>query len=341
VDVDTSLTFAKPELRVRIDRDRAQDLGVKIEDIANSLRTMVGGEEDITKYKEGDDLYQVRLRVDRSYRDRPDVIAGLYVPSSKTGLVRLDNVASIVEARGPSQIDRINRQRSVAITANLQGAPLGYAIEKADETARSLRLPPEYKTGLQGRAKEFGRMIRGFLVAFLLSFIFMYMVLASQFESFLHPITIMLTLPLSIPFALLSLLLAGQDLTIFSIMGIFMLFGIVKKNAILQVDYTNTLRERGKPREEAIIEANKTRLRPILMTTAVLVAAMLPVAFGGGPGSANRATMAVVIVGGQSMCLLITLLIVPAAYSLFDDASQWAQGKLAGTAKREKEAATA
>ncbi|TXH29872.1 MAG: efflux RND transporter permease subunit [Elusimicrobia bacterium] len=339
VDVDTSLTFAKPELRVRIDRDRAQDLGVKVEDIANSLRTMVGGEEDITKYKEGDDLYQVRLRVDRNYRDRPDVIAGLYVPSSKTGLVRLDNVASIVEARGPSQIDRINRQRAVTITANLQGAPIGYAIEKADETARSLRLPPEYKTGLQGKAKEFGRMIRGFLVAFLLSFVFMYMVLASQFESFLHPITIMLTLPLSIPFALLSLLLAGQNLTIFSIMGIFMLFGIVKKNAILQVDYTNTLRERGKARDEAILEANKTRLRPILMTTAVLVAAMLPVAFGTGPGSANRATMAVVIVGGQSLCLLITLLIVPAAYSLFDDATEWVKRRLAGTVK--KEAATA
>ena len=328
VDVDTSLTFAKPELRVRIDRDRAQDLGVKIEDIANSLRTMVGGEEDITKYKEGDDLYQVRLRVDRDYRDRPDVIAGLYVASSKVGLVRLDTVASIVEARGPSQIDRINRQRAVTVTANLQGAPIGYAIDKTNEVVRGLRLPADYKTGLLGKAKEFGRMIRGFLVAFLLSFIFMYMVLASQFESFLHPITIMLTLPLSIPFALLSLLVMGQNLTIFSIMGVFMLFGIVKKNAILQVDYTNTLRERGMERDKAILEANKTRLRPILMTTVVLVAAMLPVAFGGGPGAANRATMAVVIVGGQSMCLLITLLIVPVGYSLFDDALEWLKARV-------------
>ncbi len=335
VDVDTSFTYAKPELRVRIDRDRAQDLGVKIEDIANSLRTMVGGQENITKYKEGGELYQVRLRVDKSYRDRLDVISGLYVPSSKVGLVRLDSVASLMEAHGPSQIDRINRQRSVTITANLQGAPIGYAIEKTDEVVKALKLPPDYKTGLLGKAKEFGRMINGFLVAFLLSFIFMYMVLASQFESFVHPVTIMLTLPLSIPFALISLLFMGQNLTIFSIMGIFMLFGIVKKNAILQVDYTNTLRERGMPRDEAILEANKTRLRPILMTTAVLVAAMLPVAFGGGPGAANRATMAVVIVGGQSLCLLITLLIVPVAYSLFDDATQWFKARLGAVSKKE------
>ncbi|MBK6881191.1 MAG: efflux RND transporter permease subunit [Elusimicrobia bacterium] len=330
VDVDTSLTYAKPELRVRIDRDRAQDLGVKIEDIANSLRTMVGGEEDITKYKEGDDLYQVRLRVDKNYRDRPDVISGLYVPSSKVGLVRLDSVATLVEARGPSQIDRVNRQRSVTITANLQGAPIGYAIDKANEVVKELNLPPDYKTGLLGKAKEFGRMMKGFLVAFGLSFIFMYMVLASQFESFVHPVTIMMTLPLSIPFALISLLVMGQNLTIFSIMGIFMLFGIVKKNAILQVDYTNTLRERGMERDKAILEANKTRLRPILMTTIVLVAAMLPVAFGGGPGAANRATMAVVIVGGQSLCLLITLLVVPVFYSLFDDATQWVKARMGG-----------
>ena len=328
VDVDTSLVFSKPELKVRINRERAQDLGVKVEDIANTLRTMVGGEEDITKYKEGDELYQVRLRVAKGYRDRKDAISALYVPSSR-GPVRLDNVASLVEDTGPSQIDRINRQRQVSLSANLQGVPIGTAIDKAEAITRALKLPPEYKTGLQGRAKEFGRMIRGFLVAFGLAFVFMYMVLGSQFESFLHPVTILLSLPLSIPFALVSLLVVGQDLTIFSIMGIFMLFGIVKKNAILQADYTNTLRARGMERDAAILEANKTRLRPILMTTMVLVAAMIPVALGKGPGAANRGTMAVVIVGGQSLCLLITLLITPVAYSLFDDAAAWVRGRRA------------
>ena len=194
---------------------------------------------------------------------------------------------------------------------------------KTDEAFKSLKLPPDYGQSLQGQAKEMGNMVKGFLMAFLLSLIFMYMVLASQFESFLHPITIMLSLPLSIPFALLSLFLMHQQLTIFSIMGIFMLFGIVKKNSILIVDYTNSLRAKGLPRDAAILEANKTRLRPILMTTIVLVAAMLPVAFGKGPGSSSRATMAVVIIGGQTMCLLITLLITPVAYALFDDATEW------------------
>jgi hydrophobic/amphiphilic exporter-1 (mainly G- bacteria), HAE1 family len=323
VDVDTSLVFAKPELKVRIDRDRAQDLGVKVEDIANSLRTMVGGEEDITKYKEADDLYQVRLRVDKNYRDQPEVISALLVPSSKVGLVRLDNVATLVEEKGPSQIDRMNRQRQVTITANLQGSTVGEAITKTESIAGSLKMPPEYQTLLIGKEKEFRRMLSSFLTAFLLAMIFMYMVLASQFDSFLHPVTIMLSLPLSIPFAVLSLLMTGQNLTIFSLMGTFMLFGIVKKNAILQVDYTNTLRKTGMARNDAILEANKTRLRPILMTTVVLVAAMIPVAFGRGPGAANRATMAVVIIGGQTLCLLITLLITPVAYSLFDDATEW------------------
>ncbi|MFA5975142.1 MAG: efflux RND transporter permease subunit [Elusimicrobiota bacterium] len=323
VDVDTTLSYAKPELQVRIERDRAQDMGVKVEDIASSLRTMVGGEEDITKYKEGDELYQVRLRVDKNYRNTAEAVSGLYLPSSKVGLVRLDNISTLIERKGPSQIDRMNRQRQVTITANLEDVPMGAAIAKADALVKNLRMPPEYKPLLIAEGREMGRMFTGFLIAFGLSLIFMYMVLASQFESFLHPITILLSLPLSIPFALLSLFILGQNLTIFSIMGLFMLFGIVKKNAILQVDYTNTLRARGMPCYEAILEANKTRLRPILMTTLVLVAAMIPVALGRGPGSANRATMAAVIIGGQTLCLLITLLMTPVAYSLFDDANTW------------------
>ncbi|MFA6091557.1 MAG: efflux RND transporter permease subunit [Elusimicrobiota bacterium] len=319
VDVDTTLAFAKPEIQVRIDRDRAQELGVKVEDIAKGLRLMVGGEEDITKYKEGDELYEVRLRVEKSFRDRSLTLGALLLPSSRGPLVRLDNVATLVEERGPAQIDRINRQRQVGIVANMQGASLGSAIALTESTAKSLKMPPDYFTGMAGKSREFGRMITGFLMAFGLAFIFMYMILASQFEDFLHPVVIMLSLPLAVPFAILSLLLLGQHLTIFSIMGVFMLFGIVKKNAILQVDYTNTLRRRGLERDAAILEANKVRLRPILMTTLVLVAAMIPVALGRGPGAANRATMAVVIVGGQTLCLLITLLITPVAYSLFDD----------------------
>jgi HAE1 family hydrophobic/amphiphilic exporter-1 len=330
VDVDTSLVFAKPELKVRIHRDRAQELGVKVEDVALSLRTMVSGEEDVTKYKEGDDLYQVRLRVDKPFRDRPEAIGALLVPSSKAGVARLDNLADLVEDKGPSQIDRIDRQRQVGIYANLQGTAMNVALEKADAISKSLNMPPGYRTGLTGKSKEFKRMLRSFLTAFLLAFIFMYMILASQFEHFLHPVVIMLSIPLSVPFAILSLLLLGQHLTIFSIMGVFMLFGIVKKNAILQVDYTNTLRARGLERDQAILEANQTRLRPILMTTAVLVAAMIPVALGKGPGSANRATMAVVIVGGQTLCLLITLLITPVAYSLFDDAGRWMSARFGG-----------
>lgn len=199
VDVDSSLVFAKPELKVHLNRERAQDLGVKVEDIANTLRTMVGGEEDITKYKEGDDLYQVRLRVAKDDRNRAETIAGLTLPSTR-GLVRLDNVATLVEERGPAQIERINRQRQVSFTANLQGLPIGDAIKKAEEITKSLHLPPEYKSGLLGKAKEFGRMIRGFLIAFGLAFIFMYMVLggpirklfASGDDSFvpapLHPL---------------------------------------------------------------------------------------------------------------------------------------------------------
>ena len=323
VDVDTSFSYAKPEYRVEIDRSRAHDLGVKVEDIATSLRTLVGGEEDITKFKDGDELYQVRLRAEEGFRDRREAIEALMVPASGGRVARLDSVARVIEGVGPTQIARFNRQRNVQVTANVDGIPSGQLITEADKAFKELKAPPEYKAGVTGRAKELGNMLKEFLIAFVLAFIFIYIVLASQFESFVYPISIMIVLPLTIPFAIISLFITGQNLTLFSIMGMFMLFGIVTKNSILQVDYTNTLRAKGLPRHRAIIEANKTRLRPILMTTLTLIAGMIPTALGSGPGSGTRRTMALVIIGGQSLSLLITLLMTPVTYSLFDDLEIW------------------
>ena len=327
VDVDTSFSYAKPEYRVEIDRRRAHDLSVKVEDIATSLRTMVGGEEDITKYKDGDDLFQVRLRAEETFRDRKEAIEALMVPAGTGRVTRLDNVARVTEGVGPTQIERFNRQRNVKVLANTSGIPLGKLITEADKAFADLHAPPEYKGGVTGRAKELGNMLKGFLMAFLMAFIFIYIVLASQFESFVYPVSIMIVLPLTIPFAIISLFIFHQNLTLFSIMGIFMLFGIVKKNSILQVDYTNTLRAKGMPRHQASIEANKTRLRPILMTTLTLVASMIPTALGTGAGSGSRRAMAWVIIGGQSLSLLITLLMTPVTYTLFDDLEVWFRKK--------------
>ncbi len=326
-DVDLSFSYAKPEYRVEINRSRAHDLGVKIEDIATSLRTMVGGEEDITKFKDADELYQVRLRADKNFRDKKEVIEAMMVPAGAGKLVRLDNIAKVVEGLGPTQIERYNRQRKITVQANSTGMPLGEMIKKADSEFKKLKVPAEYAGGATGRARELDRMLMSFLTAFLMSFIFIYIVLASQFESFVYPISIIIALPLTIPFAIISLFITGQNLSIFSIMGVFMLFGIVKKNSILQVDYTNTLRAKGMDRYEAILQANKTRLRPILMTTLTLVASMMPTALGTGAGSGVRRAMAMVIIGGQTMSLMITLLMTPVTYTLFDDLQNWINKK--------------
>jgi HAE1 family hydrophobic/amphiphilic exporter-1 len=210
----------------------------------------------------------------------------------------------------------------VAIYANLDGVDLGTAMAKLQKVVDGLKLPPGYQSVSTGQSKMMAEMMIQMGTAFLLAFVFMYIVLAAQFESFLHPITILLSLPLTVPFALLSLLLLRETINIYSILGVFMLFGIVKKNGILQIDYTNTLRARGVPLVEAIIEANRARLRPILMTTMTLIAGMIPIALGQGPGAAARASLAKVIIGGQAMSLFITLLIVPVAYSLFEGAKR-------------------
>jgi HAE1 family hydrophobic/amphiphilic exporter-1 len=324
-DTDLSFSNAKPEYRVEIDRSRAHDMSVKVEDIATSLRTLVGGEEDITKYKEGDELYQVRLRADEDYRNRLESVRALDIPSNNGKLMRLDSVATVQEGFGPTQIDRYARQRQITVEANLDGMPLGDALKLCDEAFAAQHAPADYRGGATGRAREMGRMLQSFLVAFLMAFLFIYMILASQFESFVYPLSIIIALPLTIPFAIITLFVLHQNLTLFSIMGLFMLVGIVKKNAILQVDYTNTLRARGMNRADAILEANKTRLRPIIMTTLTLIASMLPTAFSSGAGSGTSRSMAWVILGGQTLSLLITLLMTPVTYSLFDDLSVWAK----------------
>jgi HAE1 family hydrophobic/amphiphilic exporter-1 len=333
VDVDKTLEEGKPEVRVHIDRDKAADLGVSIASIAGSLRTMVGGQV-VSSFRQGDDRYDIRLRVDEKYRGSAEQIAQLYVPSSRIGNVRLDNLVTFDQGTGPAQIDRYNRQRQVVISANVaRGHAASQIMSALTSQLPSVAMEPGYEGEFSGRSRELGRAATAFLMAFGLSIVMMYIILAAQFESFVHPITILLSLPLSIPFGLISLLAMGQNFSIiFSSIGVLMLFGIVKKNSILQIDHTNNLRRiHGMPRYEAMLQACRDRMRPILMTTFALVAGMTPMALGTGPGSGSRRSVAVMIIGGQMLCLLLTLLVTPVAYSLFDDAATspvW--GRLAG-----------
>ena len=318
VDVDTTLEMQKPEVRVWIDRQKAADLGVSVEAIARSLRTMVGGEE-VTKYKEEDEQYPVRLRLLEEHRKDKEAIARLSVPSARGTPVPLENLVRLTEERSPAQIDRYNRARQVMVVANFQGIHLKEGQDRLAEKIRGMSLPSGYNHVFIGRSKIYEQAIWGFFWATLTSMIFIYMVLAAQFNSYLHPVTIMACLPISLPFGLLSLIAAGMTLNVYSMIGMLLLFGIIKKNSILQVDYTNTLRARGVPRDAAIVEANHTRLRPILMTTFAVVAGMLPIALGRGDGAASRASTAMVIVRAQMLAVILTRLITPVVYSLLDD----------------------
>ena len=319
VDADSTLVSGKPELRVVIDRARAADLGVRVGDIAQALNSLVAGQK-VSTFNAGTDQYDVRVRSVGAFRTSVEGLQRMIVSSTQVGWVSLDNLVRIEEGTGPSAIDRLNRQRQVMLLGNVRpGGSQAAVIQQLDQHVQELKIDPAYSTGLAGRSKELGRAGYYFGLAFLLSFVFMYMVLAAQFESFIHPVTILLTLPLAIPFGILSLLMTGQTVNIFSGLGLLLLFGVVKKNAILQIDHTNQLRERGMERLEAIIRANRDRLRPILMTTIALVAGMLPLTISTGPGSGTSRSIGVLVVGGQTLCLLLTLLAVPVFYSLFDD----------------------
>jgi HAE1 family hydrophobic/amphiphilic exporter-1 len=343
VDTQTTLRMDKPELRVEIDRERAASLGVEVQEIAETLRIAVGGDDRVSRYHDSaaDDTYDVELRLVGIDRGSRDAISQLYVrttPQSATGnvpstrsaamrsasggqtLTRLDNVVRFTDQETSPRIDRLNRSRMAAVRANLApGAALADQLAAVQREADAMNMPAGYATSIAGSGKELERTFQDFGWTFALSFIFMYLILAAQFEHLIHPLTILISLPLAIPFGLLSLIIGGETLNLYSALGILVLFGVVKKNSILQVDHTNQLRAGGMDRLTAIIEANRDRLRPILMTTISFVAGLLPLLIAAGPGAEERRSIAVLAVGGQTLSLLLTLLATPVIYSIFDD----------------------
>jgi HAE1 family hydrophobic/amphiphilic exporter-1 len=329
VDVDTSMNAGKPEVSVRVDRPKAADMGVQIADAAEALRLLVGGDQ-VTTYNEGGEQYEVHLRAQQANRSTQEAVAALTVPSSRLGAVSLDNVANFSPGAAPSDINRLNRRRQVTVFANLLPTASQAEVQAAmQDEFKGLNLGSDYRGALAGRSKELNRAGQNFILAFVMSLVFMYLILAAQFESWLHPITILLSLPLTLPFALLSIMIFRQSLNILSALGLLVLFGVVKKNSILQIDHANQLKETGLSTHDAIVKASRDRLRPILMTTFAFVAGMIPLIVSRGVGSGTNHAIGFVIFGGQSLALLLTLIVTPVAYSLFDDAQQRVFGRRA------------
>ena len=318
VDADTTLNIGKPELSIRMDRPKAADLGVPLADAADALRLLVGGDA-VTTYNEGGEQYEVHVRAEADDRNSEAAIGRLPVPS-RLGPVALENVASFERGEAASDVRRLARQRQVTVIVNLlPGTSQATVQNEMAAAAGQIGLGRDYRGGFSGQSRELNRTATAFLTAFALSLIFMYLVLAAQFESWLHPVTILLSLPLTLPFALLSLIVFQQSLNVFSALGLLVLFGVVKKNSILQIDRANQLKEAGLSTRDAIVEACRNRLRPILMTTLAFVAGMVPLVVTSGAGSATNHSIGWVVIGGQTLVLVLTLVVTPVTYSLFDD----------------------
>ncbi|MBP8805432.1 MAG: efflux RND transporter permease subunit [Kofleriaceae bacterium] len=329
VDLDSSLPSPLPETTLRPNLDRAAALGVDPADLTATLAVLMGGQEAPGDEELGS-RYVVMVRANERFRTDPSLLGQITVPSRTLGQVPLTDVVVPVDGLGPSQITRTARSKSITILANVApGYAEGDIVAALDKAIEELDLPPGYTAGPFGRSKEMAKTGKAFLFAFLLSFVFMYLVLAAQFESWLHPLTIMLALPLTMPFAFLSVILFGGQLNIFSMLGLLVLFGVVKKNSILQIDHAIQLRARGQGKDEAIVNAARDRLRPILMTTFAFVAGMLPLLVSKGVGAGFSKAIAGIVVGGQTMSLVLTLLAIPVFYSVFDSAAV-----LAGRAAR-------
>ena len=335
VDVDTSLEAGKPEFKVYIDRDRAANLGVDVATVAEAINLLIGGELDIVRYKDEQrgKRYDIRVRLNPEDRESSRGMQRIYVRARDGKLVELANVVKIDEGTGPSVINRVDRQRAITIFASLEGKPLGEAKGELDEIAGRI-LPSDYLPRYQGMADTMKESFGFLLFALMLGIIMAYMILAAQFESFIHPITVLLSMPLSFVGAFGALFITGKTLNIFSLIGLILLMGLVKKNAILLVDYTNVLRERGMSRREAILQAGPVRMRPILMTTVAMVFGMLPIALAVGEGAETRAPMGIAVIGGLITSLVLTLVVVPAAYDVFDDWQEYFKKRRSKKAKK-------
>ena len=314
-DVDSSYRTGSPIVSVRVDRDRAAAVGLPAVQIGQTLRAFLG-QQEFVKYREKGDQYDVKLRLPDAVRADPLALGGLTLRTPRGDLVELRSLANLVQTTGPSEIDRQSLKRQVTLLADLKGMSMGEANRTLREIAKTL--PPGVQTDFSGQGKYLGETMGEFGAALLLGVILIYMVLCAQFESLLDPITIMISLPLSAIGAIAALLLAHQYMSIFAMIGMIMLMGLVAKNGILIVEFTNQLREEGRPTREALLEAGPMRLRPILMTSVAMIAGMLPVAFARGDGSESRTGMAWAIIGGLIASTVLTLVVVPVVYSLFD-----------------------
>ncbi len=323
-DLDTSYEKGKPELGLLVNRDRAAAVGLDPLAVASAVRSLIGG-VDVARFRAGGERFDVSVRLDAPFRAGAADIERLAVRNRQGALIRVGNVGHVEPSTGPVQINRYNRTRVITVYANLMKGHkvLGDAVTEVQGFIGQTVLPAGYSTGFVGNAEMMQETAVNFSFTLMLAVILVYLVLAAQFESFIHPFTIMLSLPLSIVGALGALLLSGTTMSIFTMIGIIMLMGLVTKNGILLVDYTITLRERdGLDRMAALLRAGPARLRPVLMTTFALVFGMLPIALGTGEGSETRAPMAIAVIGGLTASTLLTLVVVPVVYALLDDAQR-------------------
>ena len=316
VDLDTTYRGGKPELEVRVDRERAATLGVPVSAIAGTIRAFVG-EDAVSQLKDGVDLYDIVIQLPAEQQKQLELLPNLRVRSATGQLVELSNVVHVQPGLGPSQIERQARQRQITVLAGTEGLPLGEATKAVNEAAARV-IPDTFTTDFAGMADVMTESFGYMGIALLLAIVLVYMILAAQFDSFVQPITIMLSLPFSVIGAFGGLYVAGMTLNIFSMIGIIMLMGLVTKNAILLVDFANQLRARGDDTIEALVKAGIIRFRPIIMTTAAMIFGMLPVAMAISEGGETRAPMAVCVIGGLITSTLLTLIVVPVFYTFMD-----------------------